>query len=98
MKPINSITIHYAVLKRGIMGIYHWWSEKHMNRFQGYFDGRDNNFPLDTLDQVAEMVSGKLGKRLKWADLIACRGCWNHISSSGSNRGSKSFTDRGLCL
>ena len=67
----NGIESHWAVLKRGIMGIYHWWSEKHMHRYLREFDGRHNSRPMDTLDRMAEMVSGMEGKRLRYADLIA---------------------------
>ena len=46
-------------------------SPKHLARYVGEFEGRHNGRPLDTIDQMAAMARGMLGKRLRYADLTA---------------------------
>ena len=38
----TGIESHWALLKRGYVGVYHWMSEKHLNRYVGEFEGRHN--------------------------------------------------------
>ena len=66
----NGIESHWAMLKRGIVGTYHHISPKHTERYAVEFAGRHNDRPKDTLDQMAEMVRGMDGKRLRYKDLI----------------------------
>ena len=56
---------------QGFHGVYHRMSEKHLHRYIAEFAGRHNVRPLDTSDQMASVVRGADGKRLKYADLIA---------------------------
>ena len=58
------------VAKRGY-GTYHQMSAKHLGRYVGEFAGRHNDRPLDTVDQLRAIVRGIVGKRLRYADLIA---------------------------
>ena len=51
------------------MSITHF-SAKHLHRYVGEFEGRHNDRPLNTIDQMAEIVHGMLGQRLRYADLI----------------------------
>ena len=66
----NGIESLWAMMKRGITGTYHHISPKHTERYAVEFAGRHNNRPLDTIDQMAEMVRGVEGRRLKYVDLI----------------------------
>ena len=61
----------WATLKRGYHGTYHHMSPKHLNRYVAEFEGRHNQRPLDTLDQMALMVRNAEGKRLRYRDLVA---------------------------
>ena len=62
---------HWAMFKRGLMGSYYWVSDKHMQRYANEFSGRHNDRPMDTVDQMAGLVRGMVGKELRYEDLIA---------------------------
>ena len=66
----NGMESFWALLKRGYHGTYHHLSPKHLGRYVGEFEGRHNDRPMDTADQMASMVQGLPGKRLRYQDLI----------------------------
>jgi transposase-like protein len=70
----NGLESHWALFKRGLEGIYHWVSVKHLGRYSIEFEGRHNNRPKDTLAQMAGLVRGCVGKRLRYVDLVADAG------------------------
>ena len=59
------------MLKRGYHGTYHQFSEKNLDRYVTEFEGRHNNRPMDTADQMSAMAQQMDGKRLTCADLVA---------------------------
>jgi hypothetical protein len=65
MAHTNGIESHWALFKRGYEGVYHHMSVKHLGRYVGEFEGRHNDRPMDTADQMVEMVRGAEGKRLR---------------------------------
>ncbi len=67
----NGIESLWSMFKRGYVGTYHQMSEAHLHRYVDEFTGRHNIRPLDTLDQIGSVVEGTVGKRLRYADLIA---------------------------
>ena len=67
----NGIESLWAMLKRGIYGVYHHISPQHTHRYANEFAGRHNDRPSDTLDQMAHMIKGAEGKRLRYQDLTA---------------------------
>ena len=71
MAHTNGLESFWAMLKRGHDGVYHHFSVKHLDRYVGEFEGRHNNRPMDTADQMAAMVQGMDGKRLRYQGLIA---------------------------
>ena len=70
MAHTNGIESMWALLKRGYVGTYHHWSEKHLQRYVTEFMGRNNARPLDTMEQMAGMALASDGKRLTYAKLI----------------------------
>jgi len=71
MAHTNGMESHWATLKRGYDGVYHHFSAKHLDRYVNEFAGRHNFRPRDTAEQMAELATGAVGKRLPYADLIA---------------------------
>ena len=71
MAHTNGVESFWSLLKRGYIGIYHPFSRKHLHRYISEFEGRHNQRPQDTLNQMVLMATGLEGKRLRYADLIA---------------------------
>ncbi len=70
MAHTNGMESFWSLMKRGYHGTYHHFSEKHMDRYVAEFEGRYNQRPLDTLEQMRLMVRGADGKQLRYVDLI----------------------------
>ncbi len=68
----NSIESVWAVMKRGLHGVYHHASEKHLHRYVDEFAFRLNegNVRRHTLDRLDSFVDGVAGKRLTYKTLI----------------------------
>ena len=71
MVSTNGMESFWAMLKRGHQGVYHKMSPKHLDRYCQEFAGRHNARDADTIDQMAGVVAGMAGKRLRYADLTA---------------------------
>ena len=68
---VNGMESFWSMLKRGYHGTYHHMSAKHLDRYVGEFSGRHNDRERDTIDQMAHIAQGTVGKRLRYQDLIA---------------------------
>jgi len=68
----NSIESVFAVLKRGLIGVYHHASPKHLGRYVDEFAFRLNegNVNRHTLERLDSFVTGVAGKRLPYKQLI----------------------------
>lgn len=69
----NSIEAVFAVLKRGLHGVYHHASRKHLHRYVDEFAFRLNagNVARHTLQRLDSFVDGVAGKRLTYKALTA---------------------------
>jgi hypothetical protein len=67
----NSIESVFAVLKRGLIGVYHHASPKHLARYVDEFAFRLNegNVKNHTLRRLESFVDGTAGKRLTYKRL-----------------------------
>jgi transposase-like protein len=69
----NSIESVWAVLKRGLHGVYHHASPKHIGRYVDEFAFRlnDGNVKVRTLDRLNSFVTACAGRRITYKELIA---------------------------
>lgn len=67
----NGIESFWSTLKRAHKGTFHRLSSKHLHRYVDEFSGRHNMREMDTLDQMAAIVSRMDGQRLRYKDLVA---------------------------
>jgi transposase-like protein len=69
----NSIESVFAVMKRGLIGVYHHASRKHLGRYVDEFAFRlnDGNVARHTLERLGSFIDGVAGKRLTYKTLIA---------------------------
>lgn len=68
----NSIESVWALLKRGVHGVYHHTSRKHLGRYVNEFAFRlnDGNVKRHTLDRLDSFVRATAGKRITYKVLI----------------------------
>ena len=62
----NTAESSFAILKRGIMGIYHSVSKEHLHRYVGEFDFRWNARGMNDGDRTVMAIQGAQGKRLPY--------------------------------
>lgn len=69
----NSIESVWAVMKRGLHGVYHHASAKHLGRYVNEFTFRlnDGNVKVHTLDRLNSLIAATARNRLTYAELIA---------------------------
>ena len=54
------------MLKRGYVGIYHRFSQKHLDRYVKEYTGRRNLRELDTIAQMADLVVRFSNVQVNW--------------------------------
>jgi hypothetical protein len=62
----NTIEGFFAILKRGINGVYHHVGRNHLHRYLGEFDFRYNNRKVTDRNRALEALKGFEGKRLTY--------------------------------
>lgn len=69
----NSIESVWAVMKRGLHGVYHHASRKHLARYVNEFTFRLNDAHVGrhTLDRLASFVDSTVGRRISYRELTA---------------------------
>ena len=74
MASTNGMESFWSGLKRSFVGVFHKFSEKHLDLYVAEAAGRHNIRSLDTLDMMRSIAGGMAGKRLRYRDLIADNG------------------------
>ena len=77
----NGIESFWTMLKRAHKGTFHKISPKHLDRYVQEFASRHNMRESDTLAQMRDTVARMIGRRLRYADLIADNGLANGARS-----------------
>lgn len=69
----NGVESVWAVMKRGLHGVYHHASEKHLHRYVDEFTFRlnDGDVKRHTLERLASLVAASFGPRITYKELIA---------------------------
>lgn len=69
----NGIESVWAVMKRGLHGVYHHASEKHLHRYVDEFTFRlnDGDVKNHTLERLASLLSASFGPRITYRELTA---------------------------
>ncbi len=62
------------MMERGHDGIHHKMSPKHLQRYVDEFAGRHNVRNADTIRQIESIVTGMVGRKLTYEQLIADNG------------------------
>ena len=70
----NGMESFWSLFKRSYHGTFHKLSHKHLDRYVREFAGRQNIRDMDTIDMMAVLARGIVGKRLRYRDLIADNG------------------------
>jgi transposase-like protein len=66
----NSVEGYFSILKRGVTGVYHHVSKKHLHRYLAEFDCRYNARQLTDGERASEALKGFAGKRLMYRDPV----------------------------
>jgi transposase-like protein len=66
----NTIESFWSVFKRGYIGIYHYMSSKHLQRYINEFVFRCNERPKNNLEKIHDAILNINDSRLKYKDLI----------------------------
>lgn len=64
----NRVEGFFSLIRRGLHGIYHSVSEKHLHRYISEFEFRYNHSGLEDGDRVAATVRAGEGKRLMYRE------------------------------
>jgi transposase-like protein len=62
----NTAENFFSILKRGVIGTYHHWSEAHMHRYLAEFDFRYSHKDISDRERADKALIGSFGKRLTY--------------------------------
>jgi transposase-like protein len=62
----NTAENFFSILKRGVIGTYHHWSEAHIHRYLAEFDFRYSTKDISDRERADQALIGSFGKRLTY--------------------------------
>jgi hypothetical protein len=62
----NNAENFFSILKRGVIGTYHHYSQQHIHRYLAEFDFRYSTRTITDAQRTAEALKGARGKRLTY--------------------------------
>jgi len=62
----NTAENFFSILKRGVVGTYHHWSEAHIHRYLAEFDFRYSTKDISDRERADQALAGIVGKRLTY--------------------------------
>jgi len=65
---VNSAESFFALIKRGMYGVYHNVSKKHLHRYVTEFEFRYNGRDLEDGERVVAAIRGAEGRRLLYRE------------------------------
>lgn len=65
----NHIENFWSVVKRGVIGVYHYWSRRHMQKYIDEFVYRANNSGLTNKEKFDKLLEN-LEYRLTYKELV----------------------------
>ena len=77
----NEIKSLWPMIKRAHRGTFHKLLPKHLGRYVQEFAARHDLRESDTLEIMAAVVGNRVGKRLRYADLVADNGLSSAVGS-----------------
>jgi transposase-like protein len=66
----NTVEGYFSIVKRGLNGIYHSVSKKHLHRYLAEFEFRYNGRELEDGERVVAAIQAADGKRLRYRDPV----------------------------
>jgi hypothetical protein len=67
---VNRVESFNSLLRRAIVGVWHWISAKHLSRYAGETTFRSNHGDEDCLTRMARLIRNGEGVLLPYADLV----------------------------
>lgn len=62
----NNVENFFSILKRGVIGTYHHWSQAHIHRYLAEFDFRYSTKDISDRERADKALIGSFGKRLTY--------------------------------
>ncbi|MCH9025889.1 MAG: IS1595 family transposase [Proteobacteria bacterium] len=69
----NTVESYFAIVKRGLSGIYHSVSKKHLHRYLAEYEFRYNGRKLSDGDRTVAAIQAADGKRLRYREPVDTR-------------------------
>lgn len=66
----NGIEGFWSILKRGVIGVYHQWSKKHLSRYVEEFVVRYNMREQSPIARMQSVLMGGIGRHISYKELV----------------------------